>query len=66
MDFTLPELAFSFSTTIFEGTPLHKAAAYANKEIYDLLMAAGADEAIKNIDGKTPQEIWGTKGELKS
>jgi ADP-ribosylglycohydrolase/ankyrin repeat protein len=60
------QLAFSFSTTRFEGTPLHKAAAYAHKEIYELLTAAGADEKIKNIDGKTPQELWGTKGELKS
>jgi len=60
------QLAFSFSTTRFEGTPLHKAAAYANKEIYDLLISAGADDSILNIDGKTPQEIWGTKEELQS
>ncbi|MBL7007250.1 MAG: ankyrin repeat domain-containing protein, partial [Spirochaetia bacterium] len=60
------QLALSFNTTSFEGTPLHKAAAYANKEIYDLLISAGADDSILNIDGKVPQELWGTKGDLKS
>jgi ankyrin repeat protein len=60
------QLAISFSTTRFEGTPLHKAAAYAHKEIYDLLITAGADDSILNIDGKTPQEIWGATGELKN
>lgn len=57
------QLAFFFGRTRFEGTPLHKAAAYGNREIYDLLISAGAVGTVKNIDGKTPSEIWGIRRE---
>ncbi len=41
----------------FEGTPLHKAAAYGHEAIYAMLLAAGGDETVRNIDGKTPPEL---------
>lgn len=44
------------------GTPLHKAAFYANQDVAELLIAQGADVNAKNrLDGKTALHIvaWG-------
>ncbi len=57
-------LATSLGEIRFEGTPLHKAAAFGNSEIYRLLISAGGDETIGNIDGKTPPELRAL-GEVK-
>ncbi len=60
------QLALSLNNKRYDGTPLHKSAAYENQEIYDLLVSAGADESIKNINGKTASEVWGIKGDTNS
>lgn len=53
----IDQLATTFGNTHFAGTPLHKAAACGWMDIYEDLIAAGADEAIRNIDGLTPPEL---------
>ena len=55
-------LALNLGEIRFEGTPLHKASAFNRKEIYKLLLSSGGDESVKNINGKTPPEIWGIRG----
>lgn len=47
------------------GTALHKAAAFANVEMVKFLLAAGADRALKNADGKTPLDL-AKQAELKN
>jgi hypothetical protein len=39
------------------GTPLHHAASWGRREVIDLLLARGADHAIRNRDGKTAAEL---------
>lgn len=44
------------------NTPLHLAALHAGRNVYDLLLAAGARDDIKNTVGRTPREYleqWG-------
>jgi ankyrin repeat protein len=36
-------------------TPLHRAAAYASEETVKLLVGAGADRAIRDANGDSPQ-----------
>ena len=38
----------------FESTPMLKAAAFGQKEVVELLIAAAADVKAKNDDGVTP------------
>jgi ankyrin repeat protein len=40
-------------------TPLHRAAAYANEAIIKLLIEAGADPSVKDVNGDTPIS-WGS------
>ena len=51
------QLALELWSTRYEGTPLHKAAAFGHQDIYADLLAAGADRTILNIDGRTPPEL---------
>jgi ankyrin repeat protein len=43
-------------------TPLHSAAFNGNAEIVGLLLAAGADPAAPNDDGKTPLDLAREQG----
>jgi ankyrin repeat protein len=40
-------------------TPLHRAAAYASTEIVEILLTAGADRSIQDVDGYSPHSWAG-------
>ncbi len=46
-------------------TPLHRAAAYASKEVIEVLLAAGADRSIRDANGDSPLS-WGSLHGRKS
>ena len=54
-----PTLCFMRDAYLKGETPLHRAAAYGNVPIIEMLLAAGAEPSIKDSNGDTPIS-WGS------